>query len=113
MLRTAKLFMVLDNSIEYIQVVKKHAMFEIAKKQTQIMKRWENGHIYSLPRTILLWTGLTLYGLGENGTDVLKTIRTSCEPTANFMNCVAAWNQLIQNVLFCFEHIHMYYTHVL
>ena len=65
MLRTAKLFMVLDNNIEYIQVVKNHvmkqsrAMFEIAKKQTQIMKRWESGHIYSLLRTIVIWTGLT------------------------------------------------------
>ena len=59
MLRSAKLFMALDNSIEYIQVVNRCAMYEIAKKQTQIMKRWENDQIYSLPRTIVLWTGLT------------------------------------------------------
>ena len=59
MLRTAKLFIVLDNSIEYIQAVNRCAMFEIAKKQTQIMKRWENGRVYSLTRTIVLWTGLT------------------------------------------------------
>ena len=35
MLRAAKLFMVLDNSIEYIQVVNRCAMFEIANPNNE------------------------------------------------------------------------------
>ena len=67
MLRAAKLFMVLDNSIEYIQVVNRCAMFEIAIPNNETVGKTVIFIVYLTP---------SFYGRDWCSTDWVRTQQT-------------------------------------